>query len=286
MHGARGEAAAAVALMRRAQALAPDDLDVLTALGAALMQAGAAGEGAPLLERVVADNPRRYDAQLPLAEHAARQGRWARAAAAYQAYLASRPASLATEDPARWVDLADALLRGGDPAAALRWTGRARSARPDELRAQVAEAWALAATDCRRARPALAEVAERAPALLDVALVDGRCALAMGDAAGALAQARRVLAAVPRADAHVLAGEALAARGDLDGARAELARRRARAWAATVVLKLSRVLRRAGQAAAAVAELDALGPPATVDDDPAWWRELGWRCSPPTRRWR
>jgi tetratricopeptide (TPR) repeat protein len=117
--------------------------------------------------------------------------------------------------------------------------------------------------------------AEQHPEIL---LVDGECALALGDPTGALAQGRRYLERAPRAGAagHALVGEALAARGNLAEARRELEAARAdepkrRRW----TVRLAAVLRRGGHAADAVAALDALGPPDRPATDPEWWAELG-----------
>src|SRR6266481_3462588 len=53
-----------IALMRKAQVLAPTDPEVLTALGSQLVLSGDDDAGIPLLQQVVAKEPARYDAQL------------------------------------------------------------------------------------------------------------------------------------------------------------------------------------------------------------------------------
>src|SRR5439155_16359055 len=89
-------------------------------------------------------------------------------------------------------------------------------------------AWATAAIDCKKARPLLRELEPAAEAHPEVWLVDGQCALALGDPGAAAAQGRRYLErAAKRANSeaaagHALVGEALAARGNLGEAKTEL----------------------------------------------------------------
>jgi tetratricopeptide (TPR) repeat protein len=109
-------------------------------------------------------------------------------------------------------------------------------------------------------------------------LVDGQCALQLGDIAGGLALGRRYLdkATKSAAAGHALVGEAQAARGNLAEARKELetaaklepGRRR---WA----VRLAIVLRRAGDHAGALATLEKVGPPPSPAFDPDWWTALG-----------
>jgi tetratricopeptide (TPR) repeat protein len=275
VYSAAGDHAAGVALMERAAALAPDDTDVLTALGTQLVLAGRAADGVPLLQRVVTREPARYDAQLVLGEHWHATGAWPEAITALEAYLAARPRELAGEDADHQVELADSYLRSRQPRRALALFETAAAARPDALRIRIGVAWATAAIDCRRARPLLAELAASAEQVPDIWLVDGQCALALGDPAAALALGRRYLARADRAAGHALVGDAEAARGDLPAARAALARARElepdrRRWA----VRLAYVLRLAGEPRAAIAELDAIGPPARAAVEPAWWAEL------------
>ena len=61
VHAARKQYRDGIALLRRAHALAPDDDDVVTALGSQLVLSGDPA-GVPLLAEVVAHNPARYDA--------------------------------------------------------------------------------------------------------------------------------------------------------------------------------------------------------------------------------
>jgi tetratricopeptide (TPR) repeat protein len=266
-----------IAILRRAQQLAPQDAAVLTALGTDLVLAGQRDEGIPLLQQVVAKEPGRYDAQLLLGHYFHDTGKWPDAIAAFEAYFGKRPAALAKEDEHHEVELADAYLRYRQPQKALALFDKAAHGKT-ELRARIGAAWATAAIDCKKARGMLHDlepVAEQHP---EVWLVDGQCALALGDTAGALAQGRRYLDKQPKASAagHALVGEAQATRGNLAEARKELetavelepARRR---WP----VRLAYVLRRAGKPADALATLDKLGPPTTPGIDPDWWLEVG-----------
>ncbi len=267
-----------VALLRRAQALAPADDAVLTALGSQLVLSGDSTDGVPLLEQVVAKEPARYDAQLLLGHHWHDSGRWQDAVTAFEAYFASRPAALAGEDAKNHVELADAYLRAHQAQKALAIFEQAanNSRGPIQLRARLGVAWATAAIDCKRARPLLAQLEPVADAHPEVWLVDGQCALSLGDVTGALALGRRFIDRGPKnvAAGHALVGEAQAARGNLVDARKELETARdleptRRRW----TVRLATVLRRAGHVAEAAAALDKLGPPATPSGDPEWWAE-------------
>jgi len=270
-----------VALMKRAQLLAPNDLDVLTALGSQLVLSGDTGDGVPLLAQVVAKDPARYDAQLLLGHHWHDTASWSQAITALEAYFAHRPGELAKEDPRHQVDLADAYLRANQAGKALALFEHARDgAKPGatQLRARLGTAWAMAAVDCKRARPLLHDldpIAERYP---EVWLVDGQCALALGDPNGALGLGQRYLERGPQASAagHALVGEAQAARGNLAEARKELETARTLEPAKRrFTIKLAIVLRRANRAGEAIAALDKLGPPSTPSMDPEWYVEEG-----------
>jgi tetratricopeptide (TPR) repeat protein len=275
---ARKQYKAGIALMRKAQALAPTDAEVLTALGTHLVLSGDTDAGVPLLEQVVAKEPDRYDAQLLLGHHWHDTGRWPNAIAALEAYFAHRPKELAREDAHNQIELADAYLRFRQARKALALFEQAARARKNDVRARMGMAWATAALDCKKARSLLAElepIAEQHPAIW---LVDGQCALALGDASGALALGRRFLERAKNGSAagHALIGEAYAARGLLPEARRafetarslEPARQR---W----TVRLAYVERRANQLEEALATLDKLGPPANAALDPDWWVELG-----------
>ncbi|MGN6109403.1 MAG: tetratricopeptide repeat protein, partial [Kofleriaceae bacterium] len=121
----------------------------------------------------------------------------------------------------------------------------------------------------------LESIAETYP---EVWLVDGQCALALGDPAGGLALGRRYLDRAPKGTAagHALVGEAQAARGNLAEARKELERAREleperRRW----TVRYAVVLRRANEHAGALEALERIGPPAQPAIDPDWWLELG-----------
>lgn len=278
VYAARKQYRQGIELMRRAQALAPGDEEVLTALGSQLVLSGDTGAGVPLLQEVTRTNAGRYDAQLLLGHHWYATGKWPDAVTAFEAYFAHRPAALANEDARHRVDLADAYLRFRQPARALVLFQQAASARVGDLRAKIGVAWATAATDCRRARPLLRDLEPIAAEHPAVWLVDGQCALALGDVTGALALGRRYLDKAPqvRAPGHALVGEAHASRGNLAEAKKELEIARTldpqrRRW----TVRLAYVLRRSGDARAALTALEALGPPTSPAIDPDWWIELG-----------
>src|SRR3984885_15182933 len=277
VYAARKQYKDGIALLRRAQALAPTDADVLTALGSQLVLSGDAQSGVPLLEQVIAKEPARYNAQLLLGHHWHDLGKWPEAIAAFEAYFAHRPSELAREDARHQVDLADSYLRYRQPQKALGLFADASKDHATEVRARIGIAWATAAIDCRQARPLLHDLEPIAEQHPEVWLVDGQCALALGDIQGALVLGRRYLERVPQASAagHALVGEAQAARGNLGDARAELELARGiepmrRRW----TVRLAYVLRRGSHTADAIAALDALGPPTAPGIDPDWWLEL------------
>jgi tetratricopeptide (TPR) repeat protein len=273
VYAARKQYKDGVALMQRARSLAPDDTEVLVALGSQLVFAGQADQGVPLLQQVVTKEPARYDAQLLLGLHWHQLGKWPDAIGALELYFAHRPKELAKEDSRHQIELADSYLRYRQPKKAL-----ALFQQGTDLRAKIGAAWATAAIDCKQARPLLRDLEPVADAHPEVWLVDGQCALALGDPAGALQLGRRYLDRSPQGNAagHALVGEALAARGNLGDARKELETARTlepqrRRW----TVRLANVLRRSGKTQEAVDALDKLGAPSAPGIDPDWWLELG-----------
>lgn len=267
-----------IAISRRARAMAPNNSDVLGMLGMLLLLDGNTDEGVPLLEKVVARVPRRYDAQAALGRHYATRHKWAQAITAFEAYLKARPAELASSDLPYRIGLADAYLREGRPARAQRLFATILKERPGDVRARLGRAWATAAVDCRKARPALAALSELAGRHPEIRLVEGQCALAMGDARSAIRLASRYLARARRATGagHALVGEARAALGDLAAARVAFGRARRlepqrRRWA----VRLAHMMRRNGNPRGAIDELEVMGPPSEPALDPHWWAELG-----------
>jgi len=280
VYAARKQYKEGIQLMRRAQALAPADEEVLTALGSQLVLSGDTGDGVPLLEQVVAKNPARYDAELLLGHHRHAVGKWSDAITALEAYFAHRPRELANEDGGPRVDLADAYLRDRQTQKALEaFQQAAREARgkPD-LRARLGIAWATAAISCEKAQPLLHELEPVADAHPEIWLVEARCALALGDVTPAIKLGQTYLAHAGQGTAagHAVLGEAYAARNNLVEARREFKAARKlepaqRRW----TVRLAFVLRRGGDAAGALAVLDSLGAPAPAASDPEWWLELG-----------
>lgn len=282
VHAARHEYVQGVALLRRAQKIARDNPDVLAALGTQLFLGGDVPEGVAVLEQVVAADPARYEAQSLLGRHYARQEAWTAAIGALEAYLAARPASLAGADSVYQLDLAESYLRARRPSDARTLYAAVLTTRPDDVAARMGHAWALAAIDCRDARGALAKLKDLVVDHPEVLLVQGQCELALGAPDAALKLGERYLRAVeahdatPAATGYALVGEAAAGTGDLALAKESLGKARAleptkRRWG----LKLAGVLRRSGDGDGALAELDAMGAPATPADDAGWWRELG-----------
>ena len=272
-----------VALMKRAQALAPTDPDVLTALGSQLVLSGDPADGVPLLQQVVAKEPARYDAQLLLGNHWRDTAKWPDAITALEAYFTHRPEALAKEDARHQVDLGDAYLRSHQPKQALALFDQAVQHTPPRasgtlLRAKLGAAWATAATDCKLARKNLRELEPIAEAHPEIWLVDGQCALALGDVNGALSLGRRYLDKVPKASAagHALVGEAQAARGNLAEATRELeTAHELEPGKRRFTVRLALVLRRGNHPAEALAALDKIGAPTEPASDPDWYVEEG-----------
>ena len=97
VYAARKQYKDGIALMRKVQPLAPNDPEVLVALGSQLVLSGDTAAGVPMLQSVVATNPARYDAQILLGRYAHDAGKWPDSIAAYEAYFTSRPAALAKD---------------------------------------------------------------------------------------------------------------------------------------------------------------------------------------------
>ena len=278
VHAARKEYKQGIALMKRAQLLSPTDEEVLTALGSQLVLSGDVAAGVPLLLQVTGKNPARYDAQVLLGHHFHAAGKWTEAIAAFEAYFTHRPRALAKEDARHRIDLADAYLRSHQPEKARAGFAKALTEKGPrgDLRAQMGVAWATAAIDCKQARPLLEKLGSVAEQYPEVWLVDGQCALVLGDVFGALAFGRKYLERKNTAAGHALVGEAQAARANFAEARKsfetarklEPARRR---WP----LRLAIVLRRGNNANGAFAVLEEIGPPDKPASDPAWWIEVG-----------
>lgn len=282
VHAARKEYKQGIELMRRAQALSPTDEEVLTALGSQLTLSGDVAAGVPLLVQVTTKNAARYDAQLLLGHHYHRTSKWPDSINAFEAYFKHRPKALVNEDPRHRIDLADAYLRFHQPKKALPLFEQSqreyRAKKKEDLRSAIGVAWATAAIDCKKARPLLEKLEPIAKDHPEVWLVDGQCALALGNVASALELGRRYLDRSPKSTAagHALVGEAYAARGNLAEAKKELemahqlepARRR---WP----VRLAFVLRRNGDLKGSLEALEKVGAPDKPAIDPDWYSELG-----------
>ena len=201
VHAARKEYKQGIELMRRAQALSPTDEEVLTALGSQLTLSGDTAAGVPLLVQVITKNAARYDAQLLLGHHYHSASKWPDAITSFEAYFKHRPKALANEDPRHRIDLADSYLRFHQPAKALPLFEQAqkdqRARKKEDLRAAIGIAWATAALDCKKARPLLEKLEPIAKDFPEVWLVDGQCALALGNVGAALELGRRYLDKAP-----------------------------------------------------------------------------------------
>lgn len=275
VHGVLREHGAAVALLQRARALAPDHVGVNTALGIQLILVGKAAEGVPVLEKIVRTDPRRYDAQVVLGHEYLRQAQWAAAAAAFEKYFAHRPAALAGEDDIHRVDQAAARLRGGEPAKALELYEKVLDSDRSSERARLGVAWATAAISCKRAMPVFDAMPDLEGKYAEVSLVRGRCALMLGRVDEALARAERYRKAVPDSvQGWVLLGDVRSATRNWKDAETAFERAAEVDPADKLVsLKLGRTERLLGKHAQAVERLRAAGAPRGLEDD--WTVEYG-----------
>ena len=242
--------------MRRAQALAPTDEEVLTALGSQLVLSGdAGGRRAAARSRSSRANPARYDAQLLLGHHwhddrqVARRDHRARGVLRAPARASSRRRTRGTASISptrtcafRQPEKALRAVRAGGGASARRICARG-----------IGVAWATAAIDCRKARAAAARArADRARRTPRSGSSTASARSRSATPAAALALGRRYLErarARRSAAGHALVGEAHAARGNLAEARKELETAREleperRRW----TVRLAVVLRRGGDA--------------------------------------
>jgi tetratricopeptide (TPR) repeat protein len=275
VHGVQRQHDRAIALLQRARRLAPANPSVAAALGIQLVQAGREAEGVPLLETLVAADPRRYDAQVILAHHYVGHARWGDAVRAFEAYFGHRPGALAGDDAVHRPDYANALLRGGEPRRARALYREMLARHPRSELARLGDAWAVAAIDCREAMTVLDGLADLEARHGEVSLVRGRCALLLGRLDDALAAVERYRKARPDAAAGwALLGDVQAARRDLAAAAAAYQRALDRDPGGQVhALKLARTERLLGRPAEAAARLRQTGAPAAYEDD--WTLEYG-----------
>lgn len=275
VHGVQQQHEAAITLLRRALELAPQSTSVKASLGVQLVQAGRADEGVPMLEAIVAAEPRRYDAQVVLGHHYVRAARWPEAMAAFDAYFAHRPSQIAGEDHLHRADHANAVLRAGDPKKARTLYEQVLAKTPRSEIARLGIAWSTAAIDCKRALPLLADLADLEAKYGEVSLVRGRCALLLGKLDEALAAAERYRKAQPKDGAGwALLGDVQAARKNLAAAESSYARALEVAPDDKVyAFKLGRAERLLGKVEEAAARLAKTGAPRYFEDD--WTIEYG-----------
>lgn len=275
VHGISKEHPQAVALMQRARSLAPSNPDVLTTLGNQLMRDNRPGEAVPILENVVASWPNRYEAHITLGYHYSRQEQWPKAITALEAYLRLRPKGLRSDDATHRLELANAYLRSGTPRTARDLYDRVLKERPKSVLGWLGMAWATAAIDCNKAIPMLRRLAKLSKTYPEVLIVQGRCALLLGDIGEALSTAEDYQKRRPKsAQAWALLGEARAAKKDVKGAQTALERAvKLDPGNRLYVLKLARVERLSGQPERAIARLRGGNPPRGSEQE--WTVELG-----------
>ncbi len=275
VHGVLEEYDRGVAIMRRAEELAPDNPDVLTALGSQLMFAKRYDEGVTLLERVVEKWPERYDAQVVIGHYYAKRHRWRKAIGAFEAYFRSRPSVLAGEDQTHRVELANAYLRSDEPRVARDLYRIVLQREPGSILGRLGLAWSTAAIDCREAIPLLATMPDLARVYSEIMLVHGRCELAVGNHQQAEEMAKRYQRGRPDdAAGWAFLGDVRVAQGEFSRGVAALAEAHSlesgnRVWA----FKLARAERLAGRPNDAVARLRRIG--VSSGSKPAWTLELG-----------
>ena len=256
-----------IALMRRAQAARAHRRGSADALGSQLVLSGDADgrraaapagrrEGSRALRRAAAARPslpRRRGAGPTRSPRSRRTSRIARTRSP------ARTRATASISPMRICGRASRRRRS-------RCSRQSSTERKQDLRARIGVAWATAALDCRQARPLLRDldaVAEQHP---EVWLVDGQCALALGDSSAALALGRRYLEKSPegtRRRPRARRRGAGGARQPRRGASKELETARAARALAPALDGPARVRappRRTEHGRAAA--LDKLGPPA------------------------
>jgi tetratricopeptide (TPR) repeat protein len=269
VHGVQKEHAKAIALLERAQKLAPGNASVETALGIQLVQSGKTQRGVPMLQRIVQRDASRYDAQVVLGHYYVKDGSWPEAAKAFDAYFQYRPGAIAGEDHLHKADYANALLRGGDPRKARALYDEVLKKNPKSEMARLGVAWAAAATDCREAMPLFNELADLEAKYGEVSLVRGRCALLLGRLDEALAAAERYRKAKPDAgDGWALLGDVQAAKKNQAAAETAYARALAAEPDNKVyAFKLGRTERLLGKTEQAAERLKSTGAPRYFEDD-------------------
>lgn len=275
VHGVRKQHDQAIALLEKAQKLAPDNANVTAALGIQLVQAGKADRGVPILEKIVAKQSRRYDAQVVLGHHYVEQAMWAEAVTAFQAYFDNRPSEVSGEDHLHKGDFANAHLRAGEPAKARKLYEEVLAKNPDSELARLGVAWSAAAIDCKEALPLFEGLADLELKYGEVSLVRGRCALLLGRLDEALAAAERYRKSKPEAgDGWALLGDVQVAKKNHTAAETAYTRAvEAEPGDKVYAFKLGRTERVLGKTQAAADRLAKTGAPRDFEDD--WTIEYG-----------
>ncbi|KWN18459.1 cellulose synthase subunit BcsC-related outer membrane protein [Burkholderia ubonensis] len=199
----RGDRAACAAALAHAQAFAPDDPDMLAAVGAQWIDAGEPERGLAPLRDWIAAHPRDADADVrlrygDLLSGAGRDGElaaWLDAIRREPSLTAAQTARLEDQSLRLILRRTDDAIAQQDYAAARRLLDRASPAAKADPR------YALEAADLERAqgrydaaRAALAPVVARTPDDADAQLALARIDEDSGDRAGALARVQAVLA--------------------------------------------------------------------------------------------
>ncbi len=213
----RGDARAAVELIRRAVAAAPDDAEAHHNLGNILKEQGAAEEALAAFQNAVAAEPEFATAHNNLAVTLLDLGRPEDAAAACRRAVALRPDYAMAHN-----NLGLAELASGRAAAAAAACRKALELRPDYAEAQANLAMARHAQGAlEAAAKGFRRALERRPDMAEWHSRLGATLVELGEPAAALAEIRKALALDPNsAEAHNTLGNALRHSGKLDEALA------------------------------------------------------------------
>jgi predicted Zn-dependent protease len=301
VHQLKGKFAEGVAVMRRARAQDPSNPEVQARLGALLIKTPTGGsEGLQLLEAVAKESPPRPEALYALGEYWRARGAHRRAIVALRQYNEKQFENREQAFESTILE-ADSRLRARMPRLAkdtlaplesLARDPKSSLTKPQRQRIALLGALIEAAMDCAKARPRLDALDDSLTR--GVLLVRGRCALELNRVEEAQEMARRYLSSPPdRIAGAVLLADVYAAQGNVISAREvltalagelvaedkpgrpKLSSAQRRDAQRTVEVRLAGLLRRGGELGRAIERLRAIGPPASPEQDPRWWLELG-----------